>query len=381
MSWHTFFGRPKRESAALFDIGSGSVGGAYAVFEDGMPPRMVFSRRVSIENREGESLEASTLRACALVANALTTEGPNVLRQIAGDARVTSIFVTLSSPWQKTSARTQTIEEKKPFVFTKSQMQAAMSTEKHDADWVSTGEFVIGTLLNGYKVENPFGKRVTRVDMNILSSAISGKMRKGIEEIIRHAFHSHAGSVSAFIPVAYEVFRDLYPHEKEFMLIDVSSEATDIACVHEGVLVDAATAPAGIGSIVRASGTGTGIHAVGGELVDPARTVKPNEAMQKAQDAWITSLRDTLSKMGETRALPRTVFLLSNKETRDYLKKTLGGDALHPLWLSDEPLKILPVIPSHFTPLVKTIAESEGDVSLMILALSYAKAREMKGGR
>ena len=71
--------------------------------------------------------------------------------------------------------------------------------------------------------------------------------------------------------------------------------------------------------------------------------------------------------------MPRTIFLLADGETRDFLKRLLDSDPLRSLWLSEEPFKIVPVLPAQFTEVVLFRGTASGDAYLAMLALYYAR--------
>jgi hypothetical protein len=54
---------------------------------------------------------------------------------------------------------------------------------------------------------------------------------------------------------------------------------------------------------------------------------------------------------------------------REYLVRTLDDPILHSLWLSDEPLHIVPVLPEQFATSIRTAKDANGDIFLAILAL------------
>jgi hypothetical protein len=165
----------------------------------------------------------------------------------------------------------------------------------------------------------------------------------------------------------------LYPHEKDFLIMDVTGEATDIAFVKKGLLTDVATAPIGIFTIMRASKGSNAFAASAGDVIDPARNTNLSVRVKDAEAKWISALEAVLRDFSSRHALPRTMFLISDAQPSEYLKRTLDAEALHKLWLSDDPLTILPVLPSHFTPYVQTKGEAVGDPILMMLALAYEK--------
>ncbi len=387
------FSSVSRSSAVLIDIGSSSVAGAYAHYADGQPSSIHYSVRVSIERRtvEGqeESIDASMLRALEEVCKELIEKGAPQLRRATGSGHASHVLVSVAAPWQETKVRTETIAPGKPFVFTRSLLsEAVASNEKVPEGRVSSGEAVIATILNGYEIMNPMGKRAQRAEIVILSSTLDANITDEIRKRVRHAYHAHDVQFAAFAPVAYAVMRDLYPHERDFLVLDVSGEGTDLAFVKNGLLVDVGTTPHGTCTLLNATRAAErmtveeeqGMAVPAGPLappnyVNPDRNARFSTRAENAKQEWLTDLAGILKTFAENHPLPRTLFLLADPNTRDYLKRALDSQVLHALWLSDEPLTVIPVLQEQFASKVKTMAPAEADVFLSILTLYQQKVR------
>jgi hypothetical protein len=66
---------------------------------------------------------------------------------------------------------------------------------------------------------------------------------------------------------------------------------------------------------------------------------------------------------------------MSEEEPREYIKRLLTGSDLHSLWLSNEPLTVLPTLPSHLSAHVKVGTSASADTGIMMLAVAYAHRR------
>jgi len=390
------FSSASRSSAVLIDIGSSSVGGAYAHYADGQPISIYYSVRANIERRsvEGatESTDAAMLRALEEVCKELIEKGAPQLRRATGSGHASRVLVSVAAPWQETKVRTETIQPGKPFTFTRSLMSEAVASHAQVAEGrVSSGEAVIATILNGYEMQNPMGKRAQRAEIVILSSTLDAKLTEEIQKRVRHAYHTHSIQFAAFAPVAYAVLRDLYPHERDFLALDVSGEGTDLAFVKNGLLVDVGTTPHGTCALLNATraaermtveeergaaGIATAPLAPP-NYVNPDRNARFSTRAENAKQEWLQDLSEILKHFAENHPLPRTLFLLADPDARDYLKRALDSQVLHSLWLSDEPLAIIPVLQEQFAAKVRTIAPAEPDIFLSILALYQQKVRTL----
>lgn len=277
-------------SIVLIDIDSSSVGGALVHIESGSVPIIYYSVREFIEIKEHEEASEAMLRTLEEISSLLTTKGAPVLRQETGSGHVDQVFVSVGAPWQKTKVRIESISETKPFVFTQALLSEVVKKDKEVPEgYVKSGESVISTLLNGYEMPKPFGKKVTRAEMLILSSLLDKKVTEAVEKSLRKTYHTHALTLTAFAPVAYSVFRNIYPHERDFLVLEVSGEATDIAFIKHGLLVDVVTISHGVNDLVRG-----------------ASETRNTDEVEKE---WLANIQAALQETAVRHALPHTLFL------------------------------------------------------------------------
>jgi len=205
----------------------------------------------------------------------------------------------------------------------------------------------------------------------VLSSTIDRSMAEGMRDVLGHLYHTRDIEVSAFAPIAYSVLRDLYPHEKDFLVMHVSGEATDLALVKRGILVDVASITSGVNGLERAARKGEPLSMTANG--DPAPKVPKAPESNSAKKEWLESLATCLKDFSKRRALPRTVFLLADEEARTYLTKILDDQMLHSLWLSDEPLTVIPSLPQHLSDRITCDEGCDKDLFISMLALSIGK--------
>ncbi|MDR3546964.1 MAG: hypothetical protein P4M11_01580 [Candidatus Pacebacteria bacterium] len=358
-----FSKKSEQASVALLDITSSSVGGALVLVAHGSLPTVYYTHRLPIESHEGEDLTSAMLRALDELAATLIRQGAPILRQETKSGRIERVYVSIGAPWQATSVRTQHVNESKPFTFTHAFLtEITRKSSVVREGYRLSGESVIATMLNGYEVQHPFGKKVTRAELIILSSLIEKNAAESIEEVLRKTYHTHALTLTAFAPLAYMVFRDIFPHEKDFLVLDVSGKATDIAFVKRGLLVDVASLPHGTTELVHKGQS----PVTGNDILPSDRLTKEMDSSRKE---WLDALTSTLREFSTKNALPRTLFLLAEDASREYLKSLLDSPELRSLWLTDEPLAVIPVLPSQFSSFVRSRGEAGGDVYLSLLAM------------
>lgn len=372
------FGKPERQTVALVDIGSSSVGGAFAHFEPASAPTLYFTARIPITRREGEQPGAGMLRALEELGSVMVRYGGPVLRKELKTGHASCVLASIASPWQETRVRVETISQEKPFLFTRQLLhETAKKTAKTVEGRREADEAVIATLLNGYEIGNPFGKKAKRADLIILSSSLEADVAGKVEKTLRHAFHNNHVVTTAFAPMSYAVIRDMYPHEKDFLVVDVTGEATDFIFVKQGILTDVSSIPQGAHALITSLKKENNTCPVEPSGL-PTLMKQDQEGPQKntEQEAWKSAVSTVLRDFKTRHALPRSVFLLADEPIRAFMEGLLDSKDIHSLWLSDEPLTVIALCPEHMAQFVRTRGEAEGDVFLAMLALYHNKRFE-----
>jgi len=362
--------KKKTRSAVLVDIGSASVGGAYVHIVEGKAPQLCYTARIPVVRHEQESITASMLRALDQLVLMLVSEGGPALYREVGNAHIDMIVASVAAPWQETTVRTVSLQEKYPFTFTRLLMQRAVTTKTPPPGRVVSDTSVIATTLNGYATENPWGKRVTRADLTVLTSTIEKLVVHDITKTLQSAFHSHHVEITAFAPVSFAVITDLYPHQQDFIVIDVSGTATDALIVKKGIIAGVRSIPHGIHDLLSAARVAAR-SAPGADIIVPERNAAFAPKVESIEIAWLSDLKQVLSEFAQNTPLPRAVFLLADDDAREFLKRLIDNSSLRTLWLSGDSLSIITFAPEHTASAVTTRGLAEGDVFLSMLALFY----------
>lgn len=339
-----FRNKKRVESVVLVNIAADSVAGAYACYEEGETPVLLYVRRFPIEIRKDEPHERAMLRALEILGNELIREGAPILMRATGSGNAKTILVSIDAPWQETRVRTEYFERKNPFVFTKSMVTAALEkTSVAPPDKLVADESVIGTILNGYETRNPYGKKIHRASLIILTSLIDKNVSDTIVSTLRGLYHTKHILFIAGSSLRYQAMRIAFPHEREALILDVAGPSlTSIALVRGGLFV----------ALAEVSDTAT----VG--------------------NSWGQKIIGKLANLATHYPLPRTIFLLARESEIPSLRDTLDAANLGELWLSDNPPKIVSVLASHIAGLVRQEAASPPDLRLLLMALYYYQARE-----
>lgn len=340
-----FFKEKESESVVLIDIGIGSVAGACATVSHGEPPVLLYTRRLPIEPHADEPPEKAMLRALKVLGDALVREGAPAFMRTTGCGTADIALVSIDAPWQETSVRTEHFEQDEPFLFTKAMVTEALEkASSAPAGQILVDESIIGTILNGYETRDPYGKQATRAAVIILTSLIDELIAERIHETLRSLYRVDSTITIAGSSLRYQAMRIAFPHERDALILDATDQSASLALVRKGLLVKVV------------------------EIQNPTKDTA----------AWAGGVTGTLEELSKHFPLPRTIFLLAREPDITSLREVLDDAKLGKLWLSDNPPKIVPVLGSHLTGLVRQANTASPDISLLLMALFYRQVSEKK---
>lgn len=336
---HMWFSKPKGTSVALIDISTSGVAGAFVRLEEGKLPALCYTVRIPVENTTADiaALTTTTLRSLETLGERLVREGAPALRAAVGEGSIDRVLVSIGSPWQESSVETRVAHKEAPFTYSRS-FAVDMLGSNDEVSGKKLTRTVIATLLNGYLTGDPYGKQTKRVEVIVLSTALDETIMDSVDGILRKSFHTRDISYTSFTEPAYLALQSLYPHEKDFLLMSVTNEATEMTSIKRGHLTD-------FGAI----SCGTRTFTTGKECAE--------------------ALQGLLREFAARHALPRTIFLDADAVTEEAIRTALNDPSLHALWLSDVPVSVISVQPSQFSTILKTQGLAEGDTRLAMLAL------------
>lgn len=325
----------KNESVALIDVSADSAGGAYVRITDGVP-EIIYTARVPIEQGSAQPHEQAMARALQELGARLVHHGAPLLRRAAGSGSADRILVSLASPWQQTSIRTEHLQKDRDFTFTRQLIDQLTASGTAPAGHILADDAVIGTFINGYETNDPYGKQARRASVVVLTSTVAETAARAAADALRNLFHTKDIFLTGAPALRYQAMRSAFPHEPDCLIFDAHAPEISMAVVRRGAIAD---------------------------VVDFGKT---------EEEGWFARLKGTLGRLAGVSPLPRVVFVIARSDQASDLRAALHSPELGKLWFHDTPPGVVAVAPGHLSGAVKHSAEAVPDLPLMLMAL-YAR--------
>lgn len=256
------FSSKNNKTIAIFDIGSGSIGGAIVKIGSSSNPVILTSVRedIILKNEVDQSSLISQM------IKTLHKTASNLLYMKM--APVDEIFCVLSSPWYLSENKIINFTKKnKKFIFTKKiankilQEEISGIVKSHndryniiDNDYDSSDvieQHVLSVKLDGKDELSPIGKTCKEILFELIVSFSPKSCILGIKNSLGLIFHDKKVSFLSFTSATHLVLRDKLLKNNSYIIIDVAGEVTDISIISDGILSQMVSLPFGRNKLFR----------------------------------------------------------------------------------------------------------------------------------
>ncbi|HAE36840.1 MAG: hypothetical protein UR85_C0003G0014 [Candidatus Nomurabacteria bacterium GW2011_GWF2_35_66] len=338
------FSSKKEKMVAIFDIGSGSVGGAFVTIpsDRNKLPTIIKSTRVDIVERE--ELDFNVFLKDMILALGFASRNLYQSKLGAPD----EIVCVLASPWYISETRLIKISKEHSFIFTKKVVDELLAKELSSLDSIYKNKYgeaesapeviehpIVGISLNGYQVDDPLGKRTRSIEMNMVISLSPKICLDSIKETISKSFHHTPISFSSFMVASFISVRDKYMNHDSYLLLDIGGEVTDVGIVAKGVLKESLSFPYGKKTLFRDICKSLKVELRDayelfslfnkGTLSEKEiKKLKP--VLDFVELAWGKSFRECINSLPRTLTLPNVMFLTIDSDVKDWFVKVINSE-------------------------------------------------------
>ena len=389
-----FFSAPKQEEQliAMFGIGSGSVGGALVKFTQDRKgewhPHIIEQARTPISFQR--EVDFDTFFKDMITA--LTATAQKIYDAKKGAP--SRIFCTLASPWYVSETRLIHLEKQAPFTFTQKMMDEMISTELKNINEKYQKRYgnlnvaprlieskILHNTLNGYKIQNPIGKKAKTLDMNLFVSVSPKICTDKIEESLKKVFHNTPVSYSSFILSLFLVARDRYISADSFLVIDINGEVSDIGIVENDILTSTISLPLGKNHIIRKiaetlnkseSDARTMFSMMIANTLEKSVGEKLAPILLSVKEEWSALFRNAIFSLPKTTVLPNLIFLVSDTDVASWFGAILKEEEYNKYKAVNKNFTVITIDGPQLIDLCK-IDDGDCDQFLMVEAIALAK--------
>ena len=343
-----------------FDIGSDSVSAALISSEGSSPkPRFLFVETVAFE-----PVGTSFVRYFEGMLAALHKAASKLDRERIGSPE--KVRYILHAPWYTSQTRMVS----RDFKSTKSgkavvtgaliDTLAAEEIEKFNqtdlkklelGGSVSLLEKRAGKFsVNGYPTEFSAGMKASNLSFELFISVVPDEIRDSIETTIRHFYNVEVIERESFLSLSAHLFAQLMPEEKNFMFFSVGGTVSEISLFKNGSVSESVTIPNGIfeykkkvaelSSHPRGS-INTLFHLYAdGVLQKDVKNAFEKQALA-ATSEWKKSVTEALSMLGNTLALPSTIYLSADTDVSQFFAEALKTEEFSQYLASMQPFSVI----------------------------------------
>ena len=346
-----------KKTGLLVDIGSSSVTAAFVVFENNI------STIHSIEITDIDILSDLTyVRFEKEMQKALATSLNKILKTVTSP--LDFINVCFASPWFASQVRVAKLVRPTSFIASKTVLddmvkrelkafeEEEIKTKSVSGDAVRVIESqTIQVSLNGYDVRDPIGMSAKELELTIFLSIASERTLKDIEDAISRVYAAPV-MFSSFLSMTYLVARDFFPHQDDYILVDIGGEVTDISLVKKNGLQQSFSFPCGKNFIIRRlseclkrsipeSETLWTLHfenKTNGKVKEMCEDV-----LLAAKNEWQTMFQKALFTASKDLYIPSTILLTVDDDVSEWFSDTIKNEQFHQSLLSGREFKIIPL--------------------------------------
>lgn len=327
----------------VIDIGSGSVGAAIVVSDNTRSnPEIIWSNRQFVLIKDSENLNMSLKQILTTIVNICLEIGGNgikSLHQYNQSMTITSVQVTMRAPWTYTIIKNIHFQDDNPFDVNEYFIEnLSKIATKHSTNFVEENKIfhenhlevidtqTTGITINGYTVRHPKNINTSEVSITHITAITHQKIFNILTDSIDKILPNVTIKTHSFMYVYYDVMKHIKPDISEVCLIDITSEATEIGIIRDGILTYVSHVTFGAFSIAREIAQACNIPKEEAYIYmkDDASITESNLSKKTKKELCVIlesyekQISDLFKNTGDALAVPNTLFLNCNTETEAF---------------------------------------------------------------
>lgn len=250
---------------AVFDISSGSVGGAHALIRKGDASDtnkvlLLSQKRFNSALQEELTIDRfidDTLKNIESVASTLQKQSPHHIPEF--------VQIVLASPWYSSQTRHIFYEKNTEFTCTEKLIKEIVAKEINhilihdkesfgdlDQEYTIVEKEISKIKINGYSTNSPFGKKAKNIELYLTITVAPKSILDSFKNRIQRIYSLKNIYITTSAYTSYIAMRENAPTESNCVIIDVGEEITDVAFVKNDIFLHQYSFPVGTYELYRA---------------------------------------------------------------------------------------------------------------------------------
>ena len=329
----------------VFDIRDTSVSIAVARFEIEKKPEIILCQNFELKQQDSNNHKKYLSSMIRTIDKAIISARRGLIK-IGNKEDIGKYYFFVGSPWSVSQTKTIKIIKDKPFeinnrvlekiiVGEEFALEKSIEEQTLEPNWKVLEEKIIQSKLNGYKIDDIFGKKTSNLAIELFVSfipyEIKDKMSSYMDKRIGKNIKRQNNSC---ILSSYSFFRDLYSNKNDFIYVDVGKLITDVYVVRDDVIFGIVSYPFGEEKIIQISQSKTNLprdifisHLSVGQdkKFDLTSHNNGEDLLKSGFNLWKSKLKDSLSKICTEMNIPNNMFILTNSLISSILAKELSA--------------------------------------------------------
>lgn len=336
----------KKEAALIFYVGNGMIKGGISV-SDGKSekPFLIYTEKYELplqDTIDRDRLKDLILSGVEKVSENIKKNGYSLLSKYG--VKVNEAFMIISSPWFISQTTTVKIQKNEPTLVTESLIDDGIldsfsrkNIEKDDRTEI-VEQKILSVHLNGYLTNNPIGKLAKDIDISVFVSFSEKNFILELKNRIQK--HVSVGKIfnDTLSLIELNAVRDIYPDKARSVIVDITSEMSEVILVNHGSISDATSFPLGNSSIIRRISNNLKVSLdvalslqklyIDGHL-DEKLKIRIDEAILVSKKDWLAEFTKALSKISVSSVLPNDIFLFVHTDFSKLFLDFINSEEYH----------------------------------------------------
>ncbi|HBD24936.1 MAG: hypothetical protein A2566_00760 [Candidatus Zambryskibacteria bacterium RIFOXYD1_FULL_40_13] len=387
----------KANNCLVIHVSSGSINVALASLAKNKPLDFIYSMSVPFIGERPTDSKLLPEMIGILDSSIKEVIKKGFLKNNVKDRRISHAVISLSSPWFILKTKKINLTKESPFTITKTFINSILSDEESrfkeelsgkasdtSHDYIVIEKSIVHTKINGYSVVDIMNKRTRSLEAYVYVSAISKLVDDAVMGVISK--NTHLGRedvmIHSFPLVLFSSIRDFSSSDANFLIINISSEVTDIVLVRDQIIESTTSFSFGKNTIIRELSkqfkvsleiAESQLSMYLSEKTDASVSNSMQNILVELEKEWSTHLTSALLVVSPNSNYPKKTFLFVKKNISPIFLKLLesGSEGSIPTFRKN--IQIIEIDESIFKDEYEAVAKIQVDIALIALAVFHNK--------